>query len=180
MRHTKAILIVAPVGAGSVIAARAWSNPLPWNETTRLEASLVHQAARLLDPELGALLADRPFRAPHHSVSLAGLVGGGDKPRPGEVSLAHGGTLLLDEADEFRRDALESLFAALVAGKSELRRYGEIWTYPAAPALVIGTVDPRNTTPERLAKLTARFADLQYKLSVRDGGKCTTPYSGAF
>jgi magnesium chelatase family protein len=137
---TRLVLIVAPPGGGGIVAARnwqSWDTSRPWDLVTRTEATLIHQWAFRDAREV----MERPFRAPHHTVSEAGLLGGGDKPRPGEVSLAHGGILLLDEIAEFRRAVLDSLWVALRAGESTIVRRGEWTRIPARPALVIGTMD---------------------------------------
>ena len=86
-----------------------------------VEASIVHSVAGLLDPTEG-LLAHRPFRAPHHTATSAGLVGGGARLRPGEVSLAHHGVLFLDELGEFRAGALDALRQPLESGEVRLVR----------------------------------------------------------
>src|SRR5690348_17451207 len=99
----------------------------------RLEATAIHSVAGVLS---GGVLASRPFRAPHHSVSAAGLVGGGSAPRPGEVSLAHHGVLFLDELLEFPRGALEVLRQPLEDSCVTVCRTAATVTYPAKFMLV--------------------------------------------
>src|SRR4029079_7548617 len=97
------LLMVGPPGAGKTMLARRLPGILPppsFEEA--LEITRVHSVAGLSD---GRLAAERPFRAPHHSISASGLVGGGAVPRPGEVTLAHRGVLFLDEMAEFSRHA---------------------------------------------------------------------------
>jgi magnesium chelatase family protein len=95
-----------------------------------LETTKIHSVAGLLPPGR-ALVAGRPFRAPHHTISDAGLVGGGSYPRPGEVSLAHGGVLFLDELPEFRRSVLEVLRQPLEDGMVSLGRASRSISFPA-------------------------------------------------
>ena len=101
----------------------------------RLEATRIHGAAgrRRLD---GPVLSERPFRAPHHSASLAGLLGGGNPPRPGEVSLAHRGVLFLDELPEFERRSLEGLRQVLEERSVMVARAGVSCVFPAHFQLV--------------------------------------------
>jgi magnesium chelatase family protein len=125
------LLLRGAPGAGKTLLARALPALLPpLDEAEALDATRIHGAAGLLDPSF-PLLEARPFRAPHHSASQAGLLGGGSPPRPGEVSLAHRGVLFLDELPEFRRDALEALRQVLEDGQVALARATGRVTFPA-------------------------------------------------
>ena len=95
-----------------------------------LETTKIHSVAGLLPPG-SALVTRRPFRAPHHTISDAGLIGGGTYPRPGEVSLAHGGVLFLDELPEFRKNVLEVLRQPLEDGCVTISRAATSLSYPA-------------------------------------------------
>jgi magnesium chelatase family protein len=129
------VLMVGPPGSGKTMLARRLPGILPpLAPAERLETALVHSVAGL-DPG-PALSGIRPFRAPHHTCSIAGLVGGGGPPRPGEVSLAHNGVLFLDEFAEFAPAALQALRQPMEDGRLTLVRAEARVTYPAAFVLV--------------------------------------------
>ena len=133
------LLLVGPPGAGKTMLARRMPGILPsLAEDERLEATAIHSVAGLLS---GGVLASRPFRAPHHSVSAAGLVGGGSAPRPGEVSLAHHGVLFLDELLEFPRAVLDALRQPLEDGRVVIARASAAIAFPARFTLV-GAMNP--------------------------------------
>jgi len=125
------LLMVGPPGSGKTMLARRLPGILPpMSFEESLETSRIHSISGLLKPGIGLIQA-RPFRAPHHSVSNAGLVGGSSIPRPGEVSLAHHGVLFLDELLEFRREALEVLRQPLEDAQVTISRAQLSLTFPA-------------------------------------------------
>jgi predicted ATPase with chaperone activity len=130
------LLMVGPPGVGKTMLARRMAAILPdLTEEEALIVTTIHSVAGLL-PEGAGLVTARSFRAPHHTVSAAGLVGGGSVPRPGEVSLAHKGVLFLDELPEFRRDALEALRQPVEEGRVTITRSMSTVSFPSEFALV--------------------------------------------
>jgi len=128
------LLMIGPPGAGKSLAASRLPSILPALAVEEaLEVARIASACGRLD---GRQVGGRPFRAPHHTVSPAGLVGGGNPPGPGEVTLAHRGALFLDELCEFRRDALEALRAPLESGWVSISRSGASRRLPCRFILV--------------------------------------------
>jgi len=163
------VLMVGPPGAGKTMLAQRLPTilpPLTFEEA--LETSRIYSIMGLLPPGQ-PLLTRRPFRAPHHTISDAGLIGGGSTPRPGEVSLAHHGVLFLDELPEFKRATLEVLRQPLEDGRVTLSRAATTLTYPARFMLVAAMNpcpcgfygDPRRTctcTPAQINSYRARIS----------------------
>jgi len=128
------LLMMGPPGAGkTILAIPSISPPLSFEES--LEITKIYSIAGFL-PKEKPLLSQRPFRSPHHTSSEVALIGGGNPPRPGEITLAHRGVLFLDEFPEFHRDVLESLRQPIEEGKITVLRARHSLTFPARFTLV--------------------------------------------
>ncbi|GAB4233155.1 MAG: YifB family Mg chelatase-like AAA ATPase [Methyloligellaceae bacterium] len=129
------LLMIGPPGAGKSMLARRLPSILPpLTPDELLEVSMIHSMAGARSG--GGLGRNRPFRAPHHSASMASLVGGGTRPRPGEVALAHHGVLFLDELPEFSPQVLDALRQPLEAGETVIARANHRISYPSRVQLV--------------------------------------------
>jgi magnesium chelatase family protein len=135
------LLLTGPPGAGKTMLARRLGTIMPsltFDEA--LECTAIHSVAGTLPADRG-LLSERPFRAPHHTISTVALVGGGSLPRPGEISLAHHGVLFMDEMPEFDRRVLEVLRQPLEEGHVTIARAARTAVFPARFVLV-GAMNP--------------------------------------
>ncbi|HEY6131889.1 MAG TPA: YifB family Mg chelatase-like AAA ATPase [Halioglobus sp.] len=190
------LLLWGPPGTGKTLLASRLPGilPPPSAEETLLGLALrdVHD-----QPQRGEFAFQRPFRNPHHSTSAAALVGGGGKPRPGEISLAHGGVLFLDELPEFSRHCLEVLREPMESGEITLARANHRFTYPARFQLVAAmnpcpcgflgdTERPCHCTPDQIRRYRTRVSgplldriDLHVRVGRLPPGDLLTPrYTG--
>ena len=130
------VLLIGPPGSGKSMLSKRLPSILPemtWEES--LEVTQIYSVMGLLTPK-EPLVSRRPFRSPHHTISNAGLAGGGTNPRPGEISMAHQGVLFLDELPEFRKDTLDMMRQPLEDGRVTISRVSGAVTYPAEFMLV--------------------------------------------
>ncbi len=130
------LFMIGSPGSGKTMLARAFPSILPsLSEEESLEVTKIYSISGYIPPK-GSLIENRPFRAPHHSISAVGMIGGGIKPRPGEVTLAHRGVLFLDELNEFQRPVLESLRQPMEDGFVSISRNRERVVYPSSHTLI--------------------------------------------
>lgn len=190
------VMMIGPPGSGKTMLARRLSTILPrLSVEESIVTTKIHSVAGVL-PAGSGLLMRRPFRAPHHTISMAGLVGGGSAVRPGEVSLAHHGVLFLDELPEFRRETLEVMRQPMEDGHVTIARAARTVTFPARFTLAAALNpcpcgffnDTRKQcicTPHQIARYLARISgplldrvDLQVEVAALTPDEITSVEPG--
>lgn len=173
-RHN--LLFVGPPGAGKTMMARSLPGILPAPSFEEaVETTVIHSVVGLVPPREG-ILGYRPFRAPHHTISDAALIGGGREPRPGEVSLAHNGVLFLDEIPEFDRATLEVLRQPIEDGAVRIARAAGVATFPAS-FLLVAAMNPCACGHAGSTDRTCRCTPLQI---IRYRGRLSGPLRDRF